>query len=516
MIKIKSQPNPPFTISREGFEFELSELSWRLSRDRVLSLSWIGNELEDQLLDSYLKVLLFYAESYSASHTVNLNNHFRRFIQFCAKKNKPIALITSAQVISYRSSLSAKHEYYLGVLSGFYKRWVDLGYAGISPDTLTALSEIRLKGNEKGKAIQISCPYEGALSDLEYERLYQELTDAFEMDKVNLEAYTLIMLCIATGRRPVQLGDLKICDFTEVAASDGQRIFLLRIPRCKQRGTLWREKFRDYALTPELGVLLKSHIHSIEIKFRKKVKNSIGTKNLAIFPYWKQVNSNCSLKGKELESAVQGEMFHRRSSHISGLLKITIKNLNIYSERTGKLLDVFPLRLRRTLATRAAREGYGVLTIAELLDHSDTQSAVVYTQNVPEHVDAINRAVAEQLAPIAQAFAGVLIDHEREAKRGNDLSSRVRSDSSGDGVGSCGHYGFCNALAPIACYTCRNFQPWLDAPHEEVLEGLLARREDIIKKTNDLTMAAVNDRVIFAVTEVIQLCKKRKQKQLEG
>lgn len=86
MIKIKSQPNPPFAISREGFEFEPSELSWRLSRDRVLSLSWIGNELEDQLLDSYLKVLLFYAESYSASHTVNLNNHFRRFIQFCAKK----------------------------------------------------------------------------------------------------------------------------------------------------------------------------------------------------------------------------------------------------------------------------------------------------------------------------------------------------------------------------------------------------------------------------------------------
>lgn len=191
-------------------------------------------------------------------------------------------------------------------------------------------------------------------------------------------------------------------------------------------------------------------------------------------------------------------------------------DLNIISERTKKALDVSPVRLRRTLATRAAREGYGVLTIAELLDHSDTQSAVVYTENVPEHIDAINRAVAEQLAPIAQAFAGVLINNEKEAKRGDDLSSRVRSSTSGDGVGSCGHYGFCNALAPIACYyTCRNFQPWLDAPHEEVLEGLLAQREEIKARTNDLVMASVNDRAIFAVTEVIQLCKQRKVKQIE-
>ena len=47
--------------------------------------------------------------------------------------------------------------------------------------------------------------------------------------------------------------------------------------------------------------------------------------------------------------------------------------------------------------------------------HTDTQNARVYTENVPEHVDAINEAVARQLAPLAQAFAGVVIKKASDA-----------------------------------------------------------------------------------------------------
>jgi hypothetical protein len=147
--------------------------------------------------------------------------------------------------------------------------------------------------------------------------------------------------------------------------------------------------------------------------------------------------------------------------------------------------------------------------IAELLDHSDDSNARVYTENLPEHVNVINLAVAQQLAPLAQAFAGVLIDTEREALRGSDPDSRVRTNTS-TGTGSCGHYGFCEAPAPIACYTCRHFQPWLDGPHEEVLASLHADRSRIHEMTGDSTMTSVNDRTILAVAEVIQRCEARR------
>lgn len=111
------------------------------------------------------------------------------------------------------------------------------------------------------------------------------------------------------------------------------------------------------------------------------------------------------------------------------------------------------------------------------------------------------------MLPYAQAFAGTIVKNESEAIRGEDLSSRVRKDN--DSVGTCGSFGFCSALAPIACYTCNKFQPWQEAPHKSILEWLVEERERILEVTGDSTMAAINDRSIIAVTQVILLCEQQ-------
>jgi hypothetical protein len=46
----------------------------------------------------------------------------------------------------------------------------------------------------------------------------------------------------------------------------------------------------------------------------------------------------------------------------------------------------------------------------------------------------------------------------------------------------------------------------LDGPHEAVLSYLLEKREQLLV-TTDKRMAAINDRTILAVAEVIQLCR---------
>ncbi|KAA0675728.1 hypothetical protein [Roseomonas genomospecies 6] len=135
----------------------------------------------------------------------------------------------------------------------------------------------------------------------------------------------------------------------------------------------------------------------------------------------------------------------------------------------------------------------------------------MYVEAVPEIIERIDKAMAMHLAPMAQAFAGVLIDGEEQATRAGDPTSRiVDPDNLGRPVGNCGTYGFCGAIAPIACYTCRNFQPWLDGPHEEVLDKLLNERKRIMDETGDATIASVNDRLILACAEVIRLCEARK------
>lgn len=183
------------------------------------------------------------------------------------------------------------------------------------------------------------------------------------------------------------------------------------------------------------------------------------------------------------------------------------------SERTGKPIHITPTRFRRTIGTRAAIEGHGELVIAELLDHDDTQNVGVYVQATPEIVERIDQAIALQMAPLAQAFAGVLISTEVDAERGSDPTSRIVSPQCTKGftpVGNCGKHGFCGFMAPIACYTCRNFQAWLDGPHEAVLNHLVAERERLMANT-DARIASVNDRTILAVAQVVNQCREAKR-----
>jgi integrase len=408
--------------------------------------------------------------------------------------------------------LEKQREWRLGTLSGFLQRWHQLGYEGVAKDVIDLLRGWRIRGNAKGVAVQTLCPQKGPLSELEYAALRQRLVDAFEVGKLSLADLVLAQLFMATGRRPSQLADLKGKDLIETTSSDGFQTFLLNVPRRKQRGSSWRETFKPFALQPELGDAVKSLIESNRQRLQQVAPGQAATENgdLPLFPASRPMADPAAASSRGL-SAPDRE--HMTTRELQTWLVRVVASLEVPSERTGSSLRVFPTRLRRTLATRAAREGYGELVIAELLDHTDTQNVKVYTQNVPEHIDAINEAVARQLAPLAQAFAGVLVDHEGQASRGSDPTSRLRGKEGS--VGTCGHHGFCGAAAPIACYTCRNFQPWLDGVHAEVLQSLLGERERIFSITQDKQMAAVNDRSIFAVTQVVQQCEKR-HKQLAG
>ncbi len=499
-------------ISYFGYSFEPSSHKWQLSRDNQIYLSWVDNFLVEKLKHSFLKVLQYYAENYSPAHTNSLSDRFREFARFIKAYRGIIDKISSSDLMNYRATLNREHEWYLGTLRGFFKTWLNLGYEGIEGDVQDLLNNWRLKGNIKGKSVQTLCPKEGPLSDLEFEALHESLINTFERGDIELDSFVLVQLFIATGRRPAQLGDLKNKDLIEVQSKEGLKEFFLNVPRRKQRAKKWREEFKTFALVPEIGKLVKKlieknnlHLHAI---IDKPVVNC--EEELPMFPDWEMLQKTIlSQQALNLSALFKTQSYHKTTRKLSLRLKKVINSLMILSERTGKILNILPTRLRRTLATRAAREGFGELIIAELLDHTDTQNARVYTENVPEHVDAINQAVARQLAPLAQAFAGMVVEKESDARRGNDIASRVRSVN-GNNIGTCGHYGFCGALAPIACYTCRNFQPWVDGPHEEVLNSLIADRERVLQITKDKIMAYVNDRTIIAVTQVIQICERRR------
>lgn len=54
-------------------------------------------------------------------------------------------------------------------------------------------------------------------------------------------------------------------------------------------------------------------------------------------------------------------------------------NTGIISPRTGKVLQLYPYRLRYTFATRHANQGAPAAALADMLDHKGLESVRVYT-----------------------------------------------------------------------------------------------------------------------------------------
>jgi hypothetical protein len=483
-------------FSKDGYEVSIFGDYWRLNKDISFNLDALPGWLDRNVEDSFRQVLAIYGETCSGSYTVSLFRRLRSYFQSTSSD----LLFSPASMISFRSSLVEK-EWELSSVRAFVRTWISLGYPGIPPQTLAMMEKWRIKGNEKGYAVQSMCPESGPLTDLEMGAVVSKVIECYADGRLKLRDACYSMILAMTGRRPIQITALKIKDLIEVEGK-----YYINFPRGKQRHGEWRGSFKKLQVVEDLWSLLQSQAEVVKASFKERVAKPIPHQTmleLPLFPVIRKYND-----AEDLQSQLSGDVLHARVLEVAETMRFVKAVINVISERTGALTHLNAYRFRYTLGTNLAREGRGEYIIAEALDHTDIQNTGVYVKNIPDIVKHIDKAVALALAPLAQAFQGVLVTDETKARRGGDRSSRICS--SGGNVGSCGSYGFCGALAPIACYTCCHFQPWLDGPHEIVLDQLIGERDSVFANTGDLKIASVNDRLILAVSDVVTRCKAMK------
>lgn len=491
--------------SRAGYWFNETDPVWNLDKNNDVYVSKIFEFLPADVEKGFISTLAHYAATMSGAHTRNIFESF--YVMLRDTRPKKIGTVA---LLNWREKLSRETEWKLGTIRGFLYKWHDLGYPGVDDDVIDLLKSWTLKGNIKGDAVKRLDPNQGPLTDNELLAFNEGVVRAFEQAKISLSELALCLLISHTGRRPKQIAHLKICDLDGTKVNKkGEPMYLLQIPRAKQRGEVFRDSFKTFAMTLEIWTVLDAQRKDAIASIERVLGYELQEADRMVLPLFPDLCAFRDIKSvSELRSLLATDSLHLESCLVTFALKYVVEVAGITSERTGELMKLVATRFRYTKGTRAAREGFGTLVIAELLDHSDTQNADVYTQNVPEHAHALNKAMALQLAPYAQAFQGVLVDREADAKRGSDLASRIKFK--GKNTATCGQYGFCGANVPIPCYTCQHFQPWLEGPHEEVLADLLQEREKVEQITGDVAMAAVNDRTIFAVINVIQRCHDRR------
>lgn len=483
----------PRVVTREGCSFTPSDddwVLWGLSPGRFTLRFRRMRGIDPSLLPSVKATLSWYAQHASPNHVRGMFAGLQRLFQ-CGWRHarRRLTLITAETLISFRTDLGER-EWELSSTGGVIRRWHALGYPGVDKSAVSYLRAARVKGNPKGVAIARLDPRMGPFSDLEFEALQHSVNDAFSARKLTESDFVLTWLFQIVGARPVQMAALKTCDFVVTGASDGTRAYSLRVPRAKQRGQKLRESFKVRPIIPQIGELLGHHVRSVEARFRSLIANPYDA---PLFP-----------AERPEPLAEPGFEWHLSATRLARRLSTAVGSVAPTSERTGRPVHVSMIRFRRTLGTRAAAEGHGPLVIAELLDHSSTDSVRVYVEARADLAERVDRALALQLAPLAKAFAGTVVAGE---VAGAPRITDPRFDQTmAHPVGSCGTISTCGFGAPIACYTCRSFRPWRDGPHEAVLDHLLAERARLVDAA-DRRIASVNDRTILAVAEVVLLCR---------
>lgn len=485
-----------YEAKTKGYYFSLNDEAWRLSRNVTVNVKMVKDVIDRELMEGYLKVLKYLACELSPASVKLINNNFRRFIVIVEPKR-----VDEFSLVRFRGS-DGKNNNIMSSVRILIKKWYELGYSGIDEDAYEFLCKLIIPDNKKGEVVRRRDQVKGPFTDIELQSFLEACYRAYDKGNIDITQLAMALLISATGRRPLQISQMKISDIRRLKVNENSYSYVISIPRIKQ-GLGFREAFRNFQVTKELYDLLRKQCDLSIEKTRSTLKRELTDKELGNTPLFISMQKLESFKiNNELREIFVSDKAHEYSVKINKTLTFIAKTENIISERTYERLNVNPRRFRYTVGTRAAREGASELVIAELLDHSTTQYTGVYVEFNADHVARIEEAVGNQMQKYAGFFQGK-IQGDNSIKK-NELAIR---DLSGEVTGACGGCKSCQANVPVPCYTCHHFRPFIDAPHIELRDHLLKQRERIMTDTNDETMSKTLDRTIMAVEEVVKKCE---------
>lgn len=509
--KISLQPSvirgPHRAVSKDGYTFDVRTDHWKLNKDVTVALGR-ASELPEPVQSGFRATLQRYAEEASAAHVYNMAARFDEFLRDTGSVQLEVA-----GLLNWRAMLGHSREYHLGALKGFLLAWHDYGFPGVSDDVADLLNGWRIKGNDKGVAVITASPEAGPYTDIEVQGLLDWANSAVSRHEIPFSDYAYFLTLLMTARRPVQIAALRGKDIVEEKGGSGT-LFRLNVPRAKQRGGGFRRSFRSLAIIEDLAIVLREQfarsVASIEKKLGVTLPESLKTE-VPVFVNASAVNDLTDLSAlRDCLLGAKPDVMHATTAMLDTALGRLARLCDARSERTGQPIHVSATRFRYTRGTKLRREGFSAFVIAELLDHSDIQNVSVYTKNTAQEAVTIDELIGPKLAPFAQACLGTLVRSEREAIRGDDPRSRIPNHLQHP-IGTCGHYGFC-ASGGKACYTCWFFQPWMDGPHEEVLQELYAEKKRARAAGCPEEVVNADDRLILAVEDCVARCAAAKAK----
>ena len=508
--ELRDRPDDHRIMTFAGHELDASQPIWRLSATHVFDTSELDTTLP--ALTVALKVFARHlATNYSPDYMVSQLRYLKRLTfshvaSTIAQEIELVGYLGLGTLERFKETLSPTvaarfHSNYIGAYIRWYVWCADVGLDIFDADIAVSLEAIKLRAVPRGEAVMRQDPQSGPLRKSEHQALEAALRSPTGQ-AMPLVHQAVAWLFLAFGTNPKSLALLAEEDLVATQLSDGSTMHELRVPRIKKRTADERAQFRTRKLIPALGTLLERLIED-----NRATAAIDGSDDLDFRPILR-----ASARRAISETTFHTQRFRMTPAMLAAILADVATKLDLKAH-DGSRLHLTPRRLRYTFATKLVADGASPQEVADALDHSNTAHVMVYFNTRSDVVQRLDKAMGLALAPIAQAFMGVVIDDETGATRARDRGSRIRHFSptmkSLDTVGSCGSFGFCGLFAPIACYTCGHFEAWLDGPHEQVLDELERKRNERLAAGADPKMTQIHDRTMLAVAEVVLRCAER-------
>lgn len=520
-VKGKSSPKNEIRISKLGYQFLLDDPEWRLNNAIVIRWSDIPRlPGSNKLVKGFRNTLANYGEQVSPSHTKNMFDMMNRFMPFCKAGE-----VTVKAINEWRDSLGHERLWYLGKLRGFLLQWADWGFSGIESQVPDFLDYLTLPGNEKGRAVRISCPYSGPFNRQEYQALSRWVQSAWRNQEVSLSDCALLRLFMETGRRPSEVAALRIGDLRVKSLASGSHVVAkdshhLVVTRAKRRGKyIWRDLSTadELPISDDLYDLLhnlgQQTIRSVERLWGAKLTPATS-KELPLF-LAPTMTPFKNIRGSEEFHALEARMpdyFHQSNFGIHNRLVAIGKACTAISSRTNDYMLLSAYRFRRTLGTVLAKNGYNAFEIADALGHEDTQHVQVYVENSAEAFDRFEETMEPAFEPLLKAFSGKIIRSNQPGSEGQPYVHVLSGFDAPFESGKCGSFAHCHRGWYI-CYTCVKFRAFVDADHERALKEVEAEYERTKAQGYQDSMLTGLEATMDAIKEVIRLCKKKREEE---
>lgn len=384
--------------------FSLHDSVWFLSKDVKLNFSYFERNINAILLASIKETLAYTAVNFSSAYA-------RKFF-FSIKK-----------LVVFNQGTLDKFDY--GLLNRFYNAYYKISYTHveslkyfiikhyelnnefIDQEMLDLILKWKVTKPNKTTAYIERKESLRPLSEYELKNLIGGMTKEYNDGNMTMNDYLLVMLMIYSGRRPMQIAQLKRKDL--YIKGNGN---FLNIPRLKQ-GDSFRTDFSELRIGDNLFNSLSELKSVVKVFVQGEVGDILSEDELNNLPLF--IDPCFFNSTYKLDKLYENNFFnlHMSSKRITGRVQAICQRVS-----KDKNKKINSRQLRVTLATRLALKGYGLGTIAKALDHSNLKSVLSYAKNNEEFSFRIDQAINELVSHYISSFL----------KNSDDITLRLVDD----------------------------------------------------------------------------------------